>query len=408
MPPRTGAPSAWTTPAELALQVQRLWDKGRILSAGLTGDELFPLTLRLRRPGAGALGDEFDSVRAWIRALEEGAKPEGGLGYEIIWEEINNRRLGRNRTPSGAVVTTRADALALIGKTEEAARFDALVRASVETAPELSDWLARRSLAALEHAADWESILAVLAWFRAHPRCGLYLRQADIPGVDTKFIETRKGLLSELLDQMLPPGAVDAEYVGLKNFEARYGIRTKPALVRFRILDPRQAVAGLTDLTIPAEQFAGFEPLARRIFITENEVNGLAFPELEDSLVVFGLGYGLGLLSDAVWLQSREIQYWGDIDTHGFAMLDKLRSWFPHARSLLMDRETLIAHWRLRCEEDSPWPGRLDRLTPAESALYDDLRFDRLARRVRLEQERVSFGWLLQALTPSGGSALSY
>ncbi|MDT5095877.1 MAG: hypothetical protein QOH60_5240, partial [Mycobacterium sp.] len=29
---------------------------------------------------------------------------------------------------------------------------------------------------------------------------------------------------------------------------------------------------------------------------------------------------------------------------HGFAILDRLRAWLPRARSVLMDRETLLAH----------------------------------------------------------------
>ncbi len=34
----------------------------------------------------------------------------------------------------------------------------------------------------------------------------------------------------------------------------------------------------------------------------------------------------------------------GDIDTYGFAMLDRLRSYHPHIRSLLMDEATLLQH----------------------------------------------------------------
>ncbi len=40
----------------------------------------------------------------------------------------------------------------------------------------------------------------------------------------------------------------------------------------------------------------------------------------------------------------------------------------------------------------------LTRLSPAESALYADLRDDRLGTRVRLEQERIAFGHLESAL----------
>jgi hypothetical protein len=388
----------WTSPDELVLQVRRLWDQGRILASALTGEALFPLALRLRRPGPRQFAEAFERVRGWVRALEEGARAEGRLGYELVWEEINNRGLGRNRAPAGAVVRTRADALAMIGRAEDADRFDVLARTTLQAAPELADWLARKPLTVLEHAGDWDRVLAALAWFREHPRSGLYLRQIDAAGLDTKFVEGRKGLLAELLDLTLPADAIDAAAAGVKGFEARYGLRTKPALVRFRILDARQAIAGLSDITVPAAQFAALAHPARRVFITENEVNGLAFPEVEDGLVVFGLGYGLGLLANAAWLHDREVHYWGDIDTHGFAMLDKLRSHFPQTQSLLMDRTTLQAHWPLRSVEDSPFVASLERLTAAERSLYDDLRYDRLGRQLRLEQERIAFGWVQRAL----------
>jgi hypothetical protein len=38
------------------------------------------------------------------------------------------------------------------------------------------------------------------------------------------------------------------------------------------------------------------------------------------------------------------------------------------------------------------------RVAAKEAAVYDDLRFDRLQPRLRLEQERVGFGWLTAEL----------
>ena len=38
------------------------------------------------------------------------------------------------------------------------------------------------------------------------------------------------------------------------------------------------------------------------------------------------------------------------------------------------------------------------RLTAAERALYDDLRDVRIGRNLRLEQERIGFGWVASAL----------
>jgi hypothetical protein len=389
---------SWTTPDDIRAKVQRLWDGGQILAADIKGEPLFPLALRLRRPGSCDLSDRFDAVRGWIKRLDEGAKPSRGFGYEIVWEEVNHRQLGRNRVPAGIVVPTQSDALGLIGRVEVAERFRALARKTLDVFPALRDWVARKPLTVLDHASDWDRILEVLAWFRAHPRSGLYLRQVDVAGVDTKFIDARKRLLAELLDLVLLQDAVDPNASGLKGFEARYGLLTKPNLIRFRILDGRHAISELTDLTVPMAQFANLALGVHRVFVTENEVNGLAFPPVRDSIVVFGLGYALEPLASIPWLVNREIHYWGDIDTHGFAMLDRLRSRLPHVRSLLMNRETLLAHQSIWSVEDAPHVGHLPRLTPSEQALYADLRFDRIGRRVRLEQERISFGGLERAL----------
>jgi hypothetical protein len=398
---------SWTGPDHIVAQVQRLWDEGRILASGVPDEDprcepsnglQFPLPLRLRRPSPRELGHRFEAVRSWIEVLENGSRSKLGAGYEIVWEEVNNRQLGRNRVPIAVHLPARADALALIGKADEAARFGELVAQTRDRFPVLREWLVKRPLVALDHASDWSRILDCLAWFRHHPRSGLYARQIDVAGVDTKFIEARKGLLTELLDIVLPAEAIDRSATGAKGFEARFGLSTKPSLVRFRILEDCHAIAGLTDLTVPAEEFARLCLNISRVFVVENEITGLAFPTAADSIVVLGLGHAVSLVASARWLGDCEVYYWGDIDTHGFAMLDRLRASLPGARSLLMDRETLLLHRPMWTIEDAPHIASLDRLTPAEAALYADLRFDRLARSVRLEQERISFGCLRRAL----------
>ncbi|HTF44517.1 MAG TPA: DUF3322 domain-containing protein, partial [Terriglobales bacterium] len=318
----------WTTPAEIRNEVERLWNSGRILAARLDDTGLFPYAPRLRRPDPAALTARFDEVRKWIRTLEQASKSATGFGYDIEWIELNHRQLGRNRLPARISVATEADAVRLIEKEHEAKRVADLTNATLARFPALAGWLARHPMIALAHAANWDRVLDVLTWFRDHPRPHLYLRQLDIPGVDTKFIEPRKGLLAELLDAVLPPDAVDARFIGAGNFEQRYGLAAEPVLVRFRLLDARLRLQDLSDLTVPAPEFAQMRIAARRVFITENKINGLAFPAMADALVIFGLGYGLARLSEAEWLQTKTLYYWGDIDTHGFAILDRLRAVF--------------------------------------------------------------------------------
>lgn len=391
---------SWTSPADLRQQMEKVWLRGDILRARLNGEPLFPLTLRLRKPAAGDITERFAEVADWVRVLRESSKDKKGFGYTVHWRQRRHRVQGANDLPDAITVDTEDDALRWLGRRDDAARFSRLAERSLAMFPALRSGLCRRPLRALEHEPVWDDLLAVLAWFQAHPRPAVYLRELDIPGIHTKFIETHRGLLGELLDTVLPAGAIDAGATGVRGFNRRYGLRDKPVPIRFRLLDERLAIQGLTDLTVPVEQLARFDPGADTIFITENEINGLAFPPFPNALVIFGLGYGVEALRHLPWLAAKRLYYWGDIDTHGFAILNRFRHAFPHARSLLMDRATFEAHRPVWGREDDAkrFNGALANLTEAESDVFETLRENRLAPALRLEQEHIAQGWLLEAL----------
>lgn len=271
-----------------------------------------------------------------------------------------------------------------------------------ERQPGLMDWLAQKPLKVLEVADAWPRLLDLVGWLQAHPRPGIYLRQVELPGVHSKFIEQHRGVLSELLDRALPVEAIDTTCSGVSRFAARYGFLDKPQRIRLRWLDTRLSVLPAKvadDLTLRQDAFARLSPAVRRVFITENEINFLALPPLPESLAIFGAGYGFEALETVRWLRELPVFYWGDIDTHGFAILDQLRSHLPQVGSLLMDRATLMAHAGLWLTEPNPLKRDLPRLNPEEAALYDDLRDNRLGRSVRLEQEAIGFDWVRRALS---------
>ena len=382
----------WTSPADLKAQLLRLWDRDELLGAE------FPLQLRLRGPTSAALSERFDAVRAWVAELQQGSSK----GYRLVLREVRHRVIGSNSLPSEAWVDTLDDALRLTGKAREGRAFGELLAATRQQQPGLVPWLQCQPRRALTLADDWPQLLTIVAWLLAHPRPGLYLRQVDLPGIHSKFIEAKRAVLTELLDQVLPPHAVDAAARGAGQFAARYGFRDKPLRVRLRFLDPQHSawVPGSDAYyTISAPAFVGLDPPVRRVFITENEINFLTFPPVTDSLVVFGAGYGFDALAQAAWLHQRMLHYWGDIDTHGFAILDQLRSHFPHALSLLMDRDTLLAHQNQWVTEQQPTQRDLPLLDRDERQLYDDLRWRRLREEpLRLEQERIAYGSVEQKL----------
>ena len=394
------APADWTTRRHLQEQLNRLWDRGELLRGLVGGEALLPLRLTLKGPGSAELASQFEAVRTWIAGLNV-------LPYiRIEWREFRHRVLGAQRVPQSVWVDTLDAAFAMIGRTKDARQFGDLVAMTQSRRPALSAWVAKRPLMALSLANEWERLLAVVDWLSQHPWPGIYLRQVDIEGIHSKFIEDHRAVLAEMLDLTLPPGAVDPARSGVGHFAARYGFLDKPVRIRFRALDSRiELLPGLpgADITLDADSFSRLAAPFRRAFITENETNFLVFPPVAQSIVIFGSGYGWDALAKAQWLSRCALLYWGDIDTHGFAILDSLREHFGPVESLLMDKATLLAHEKLWGSETDQVTRDLPRLTAPEQALFNDLRDNRIRDNLRLEQEHLGFNWVERALNSSEG-----
>lgn len=407
---------SWTTGKDLRAQVQKLWDKGDLLRPLVFGEVFETRRLRLSGPNSQELTERFEAARDWISELRSTPK------VRLELREFRHRVLGLCAVPDAIWLDSLDDALALIGQTREAARFVTLVASTRAQNAALLLWLTHRPLLALELSDAWARLLAVVAWLQTHPRPDVYLRQVDLPGVDSKFLETHRVVLAELFDLALPPSAIDPTAIGLSQFCRRYGFKDKPLRVRLRVLDPAlrllhihsgaddtastlpssdvkaQPSAADQDITLTQADFERLDWPVQHVFMTENEVNFLAFPPVPGSVVIFGAGYGFDALAQASWLQRCPLHYWGDIDTHGLAILDQLRAHFPHAQSLLMDRATLLAHPSQWGHEPQPVLRDLPRLSAEELSLYNDLRDNRLGHQLRLEQERISFAALQRAL----------
>jgi hypothetical protein len=390
--------SPWTSVKDLKTRLEKEWDRGRLLATSMTVERPFPLRVPLRHPSSRELVEQYSLVKDWIEDLVRHSRSVKGKGYELEWREVNHRQIGKNRLPVAALFDQETDALAFIGRQREANSFRGFCEAVLGSFPVLRPWLEKKPLEALKHAPQWPKIEAVLQWLQAHPRPNIYIRQMELAGVDTKFIEQHKRLLGVLLELVLPSTGVDECARGEACFEDRYGFLSKPLQIRFRLLDSSLYFHGLSDLQIPAHDFSRLHLDVQKVFITENDINGLAFPDVTKAMVIFGLGYGFDRLAKSDWLHDKEIYYWGDIDTHGFAMLDQFRGLFPQTDSFLMDEATLMDHRPLWGQEQSPTGRELKRLKAPEERLYEDLRRNRFAEALRLEQERVSYTHLKAAL----------
>lgn len=101
------------------------------------------------------------------------------------------------------------------------------------------------------------------------------------------------------------------------------------------------------------------------------------------------------------WVLSRPVLYWGDLDSHGFAILNRVRSVGIDARSVLIDRGTLEAHRDLWVAEPAASRGELSHLTAAEQDVLAVLRAE---GDVRLEQERIGWAYAWAVLSEEIGA----
>ncbi|MCK5666880.1 MAG: hypothetical protein KAI17_25510, partial [Thiotrichaceae bacterium] len=332
-------PSLFITPKSLKQRALKIWQRGDIHRAWLQKSICFPLEIPLKSISAKALLSDFSEVQDAIYALRQDSKKHG---YLISDKAISHRQLGEQNIPSVIIFKTEANFLNYLAKTAEFIQFKANTEQSLQQDALLLDWLIRYPFKVIQYAEVWPRLLKVCCYFERHPQPDCYIRQLDIEGVDSKFIEQHKSILSELLTQTLAESSYKADISGLKNngFERRYGLRYDQPLIRLRILDAKLAIHGLSDLTLTVSEFKQLNVAVKTVFIVENKVNGLAFPNYPEAIVIFGLGYAVNLLVGATCLQNKTLYYWGDLDTHGFAILSRLRHCYPQVKSILMDRET--------------------------------------------------------------------
>ncbi|WP_162144908.1 Wadjet anti-phage system protein JetD domain-containing protein [Arthrobacter castelli] len=95
------------------------------------------------------------------------------------------------------------------------------------------------------------------------------------------------------------------------------------------------------------------------------------------------------------WAGTGQVVYWGIWTSHGFSILNRLRSHLPDVSTVLMDITTLEAYQDLAVIEPRPATAALTHLLPEENAVVGEL----AARgNLRLEQERLDWAHCLEVL----------
>lgn len=379
-------------PDDVQKTLQRRFKNGRsdwLAASGATGqkgDGAWPVQVTLGVPTEIQALQQVEGVRAWVAAWQAWR----GAG-ELRWVERRWRKLGTQSVPEKLLLAGPEELAQWAGEADRWQRALQRYRLFVERWPQLAATLPRYfdQLADYEEQ-DYRRLVDMLAWLERHPASHLYPRQLPVAGLDSKWLEQRKGLLADLVDTMRGESSPQGD------FFQRCGLRTLPQLVRLRVLDDslRQRLGGLGDVSAPWENLAALDLPVSNVFIVENLQTGLAFEDIPGSIVIMQLGYGVDVLGRLPWLTSARCCYWGDIDTHGFAILNRARSYLSGLQSVLMDEATLRSHQDLWVEEKMQHNADdLPLLTGAEQAVYQGLKRNTWGQQVRLEQERV--GWAM-------------
>ncbi|WP_330286795.1 Wadjet anti-phage system protein JetD domain-containing protein [Streptomyces sp. NBC_00576] len=388
----TASTPNWTTPRDVVARLRKRWDRGEFLSQVADGSDWEPLAVPLRGPKAGDITQHYDDVLAWATSWA----PAAHRHLRIEYRRLGGRLAGVNNAPARVWIERRDDLFKLLGVTNTVNRYASLLAAANETLPPLATWMAENPMKVVQREADWPRLQATIRWITDYLGPAVYLRQLDVPGVDTKFIEQNRAILTTLLEHCLPEDRIEAE-AARTDFAARFRFLRKPAYLRFRLLGG-ESLAGFSELTVRADEFTAPPPAITTVYVVENETTYLAFPDQPHSIVIHGGGYAVTQLSALSWLYDVRLVYWGDVDTHGFSILDRLRRSFAHTQSILMNRPTLLEHRGQWVKEDAPTHRPLATLTPDEADVYDSLVDGEFGPNVRLEQERVRFHLLEDVL----------
>ena len=363
--------------------------------AWLLGEGQWPITVNLGIPTETDATQDIGGVRHWVEAWGD-----WNGSAKLSWVSRHWSRLGTQNLPSSLEIATPNDVASLIGQGKRWRTAAERYQRFIDRWPQLAAHavLGRHFGVLADYAdTDFTRLFSMLDWLEKNPSSGLAPRQLPVAGLDTKWLEKRAGVVTDLLRSIR---AID----DVADFYSICGLKRPVPRIRARILCPklRSMLGGLRDIEAPVTELSELAITPKRVIIVENLETGLALPEIPDTVAFMRLGNAVSLLSGLTWLQDCSMLYWGDIDTHGFVILNRARSHFPNLLSVLMDSATLLAYQDLWVEESIPSSEtELPLLTPTERDVFEGLRTGRWNNNIRLEQERICWPDAMKSIAES-------
>ena len=212
------------------------------------------------------INDEFKGI------YETSSSFVSGTEITLTWNERRWRSLGTQNVPEKLIIASAKDAAALISEDARWSRAAERFKLMVQHWPALIDVLPEHfNVLADYNDGDFNSLCEILSWICANPNSNLYIRQIPVAGIDSKWLESRKKLVTELIAGIFlftanrtinsytnqrepnqkPANILETE----NNFYDLCGLKRTPQLIRIRILDPklRNKFNRLSDISAPLD-----------------------------------------------------------------------------------------------------------------------------------------------------------
>ena len=373
------------TPQEIKKKAERKYEP--FLQSIIESKPFEKLVIRGDKSYTKSSLPEFENE---IQLIVSQSKEKKGFGYTLEFQRVKTKYLGTQDLPTAIFFESEIDFLKFLGKENEVEFFKESVEKILDAFPELKEWIIKKPLNVIANQTEWEGILKACKYFKINPKPNLYIRELPIK-VHTKFLERNQSVIRELLDMLI------SEHINIdeKLFEKRFNLKYAEPQIRFKVLDKEIAqkfFSGIDDLAISVSQFETLNLPIKKVLVVENKTTlytTLTLPKMNDTIAIFGGGYGVFNLKNVEWFNDLELYYWGDIDVQGFEILSQFRSYFPQTQSVLMDKQTFDNFFE--CDQGTPTKISIElNLTNLEQELYNILNKNNW----RLEQEKIPFEYV--------------
>jgi hypothetical protein len=374
------------SPEELAGVLVQLWHRGDKRERQLLEGDAWPLELAIGRPSPRTFAHDTAKVREHIarwRAVSIGT---------VEWE-VTTFRSGAKPVSVPARWLLSSPEEASQGSADEQVwiEFTRLRRILKHVPPEFHPTLVRqRRLWRDRNDDDVVRAAALATALEPQFAEGRPLRSVALAGIDTKFMERNRGLVTALLDVRFDG---QASALGLQGFlgaadEGDHWLLVAP-------LSP--GLLPFAQQRVRARELAKVPLPGVRILLVENDRSFHQLPPMANTVAVLGAGADLAWVA-APWLKERSIGYWGDMDTWGLQLLARARRLQPHVTALLMDQSVFDRHEEALAVPEKVPAGPLppDGLTAAERTFY--LRLLGLPKG-RIEQEFLPTPEVIRAIS---------